>query len=218
MKGTGHPHGPPVRVSDACWRSTIHLPAVKCLKDSPEEMQPGHAGHANPDEVGFGGHQGWGIKDSYKLSRPGIPLGLTDQGTANGPVHERVDPRASARWLWHSQFLASPMARGLVRTAARRSARPGGSRPHLGHFRRSGSKESSIAAPRVQTSVWRSSSHRKSHSRMRFIASRGPKEQRMRTRQPSEKASPIVSTPMRTKREQATCESRRVPAPPRNCR
>ena len=46
-------------------------------------------------------------------------------------------------------------------------------KPQRGHFRRSGSSESGISLPRVQMSVWRSSSHWKSHSRAGHCGDRG---------------------------------------------
>src|SRR5665213_454845 len=55
--------------------------------------------------------------------------------------------------------------------------------------------------PRVQTSVWRSSWSLQTHSRTRFIPSRGPCAQRTVRRQLAESASPRVSIAIRTNRE-----------------
>lgn len=119
-----------------------------------------------------------------------LPMGL-DGGPPQGP------PNA------HSAAIAFEFG-GIVN--ASRTCRD----PHRGHLRRLSNRASGKSRPRVQTSVCRSSCPPCTHSRTRFIPSRGPCAQRTVTRHPREKASPSVSIDMRTFREQDCLLSRTV--------
>lgn len=79
--------------------------------------------------------------------------------------------------------------------------------PQRGHFNRLSSLPRGKSLPLVQTSVGKSSSAPYTHSRMRFMLSRGPHAQRTRMRQPAAKASPSVSMAMRTHKERKYSES-----------
>jgi hypothetical protein len=70
--------------------------------------------------------------------------------------------------------------------------------PHRGHRSRLSSPDNGNARPRVQTSVSKSNSRRKVHSRLDRDAglSSRPWTHRATMRQPSESASPMVSTPI----------------------
>jgi hypothetical protein len=126
-----------------------------------------------------------GVRPAYGRSPGRAPPQVVSSGAE---ADDRVRPKderermMQVHWPNISSDGPDPFGQRLVDQRDRR-------KPQRGHFRRSGSRNSGIAAPRVQTMEIELAAEVAFPNALH--ASLGPQEQRMRTRHPSEKASPI---------------------------